>query len=89
MDHLPFNLDPAQVLLVDPKLTRDLGKHAAVLALAMVARVWRRLNHIGRPAVDCFFADQLQPRFPALVRIAVLRPSVGERCEMALDPTAG
>jgi len=40
-------------------------------------------------ALCCFFADQLQPRFPALVRIAVLRPSVGERCEMALDPTAG
>ena len=22
--------------------------------------MWRRLNHIGRPAVDCFFADELE-----------------------------
>ena len=32
LDHLPFHLDPPLVLLVDPKLARDLGEHLAVLA---------------------------------------------------------
>ena len=28
------------------------------------------------------FAGRLQPRFPGLCRIAVSRPSIGERCTM-------
>ena len=60
MNHLALNLDPPKVLLVDPKLTRDLGKHPAVLTLGMVAGMRRRLQHIGRPAVDRFFADHLE-----------------------------
>jgi 6-pyruvoyltetrahydropterin/6-carboxytetrahydropterin synthase len=33
-------------------------------------------------ALCVYFADRLKPRFPGLARIAVLRPSVGERCAM-------
>lgn len=31
-----------------------------------------------------YFADQLKDRFPGLARIAVSRPTVGERCELKL-----
>lgn len=32
-----------------------------------------------------FFADRLQPLFPGLARVAVSRPSVGERCEVIVS----
>src|ERR1019366_9195349 len=53
-------LDPPDVLLVDPKLTCDLGEHIAVLALGMVAGARRRLKYIGPPAVDYIFAHELE-----------------------------
>ena len=31
-----------------------------------------------------FFAERLRPRFPGLSRVAVSRPTVGERCAMEL-----
>jgi 6-pyruvoyltetrahydropterin/6-carboxytetrahydropterin synthase len=33
-------------------------------------------------ALCVYFADRLKPRFPSLARIAVSRPSIGERCAM-------
>lgn len=37
-------------------------------------------------AICLFFARRLQPRFPALSRVAVSRPTVGESCSLALAP---
>jgi 6-pyruvoyltetrahydropterin/6-carboxytetrahydropterin synthase len=31
-----------------------------------------------------YFVEQLKPRFPGLSRIAVMRPTVGEQCVLAL-----
>lgn len=33
-------------------------------------------------ALCLYFAGRLKPRFPSLARIAVSRPSIGERCEL-------
>ncbi|MBA3811732.1 MAG: 6-carboxytetrahydropterin synthase [Caulobacteraceae bacterium] len=37
-------------------------------------------------ALCLFFAGRLKPRFPALSRVAVSRPTVGESCSLALTP---
>jgi len=52
LSHLAIGLDPPKVLFVDPKLAFDLGEHPAVLATRMIAGVWCRLKHVGRPAID-------------------------------------
>ncbi|HZZ86856.1 MAG TPA: 6-carboxytetrahydropterin synthase [Caulobacteraceae bacterium] len=36
-------------------------------------------------ALCLHFAAELKPRFPGLCRIAVARPSIGERCALAVD----
>ncbi|MDP3173236.1 MAG: 6-carboxytetrahydropterin synthase [Phenylobacterium sp.] len=38
------------------------------------------LEHLCR-----YFAERLKPAFPGLARIAVSRPTVGERCVMTVD----
>jgi 6-pyruvoyltetrahydropterin/6-carboxytetrahydropterin synthase len=35
-------------------------------------------------ALCVWFAERLAPQFPGLCRIAVIRPTIGERCELRL-----
>jgi len=35
-------------------------------------------------AICAWFADRLAPEFPGLSKITVLRPTIGERCELTL-----
>src|SRR6266566_455328 len=56
----PVYLDPTVVLFVDPKLAFHLGEHLAELAVRMIARMRRSQKHVGRPALDELFADELE-----------------------------
>src|SRR5713226_7766187 len=58
--YLAVHFCPSEVLLVDPKLAFHLGEHLAVLPVRMIARMRCGLKHVGRPAADCLFADEME-----------------------------
>lgn len=70
----------------------DLGALGAALNEAAEALDHTMLNeHPGleNPTLEALcvhFATRLGARFPQLARVAVSRPTIGERCEMVLDP---
>ena len=59
-EHMAVNLDPPQILFVDPKSALHFGEHLAVLALSLIARVRCRSKYIGGPAGDYLFAHQME-----------------------------
>jgi 6-pyruvoyltetrahydropterin/6-carboxytetrahydropterin synthase len=68
----------------------DLGELDKALSAAAHALDHGLLNEkpgLENPTLErlcLYFAGQLQDRFPGLSRIAVSRPTVGERCELKL-----
>jgi 6-pyruvoyltetrahydropterin/6-carboxytetrahydropterin synthase len=68
----------------------DLGALDAALKDAASALDHGLLNDVPgleSPTLEAlclYFAGRLQPRFPGLARIVVLRPSVGESCALAV-----
>src|SRR5271169_3965336 len=60
LGHVSFDLDPSEVLLIDPELTLHLGHQLAVRAVRAIAGSRSRPKDVGRPAVDYLFADELE-----------------------------
>lgn len=79
--------------LTDAGWVTDLGELDAALS-----ELARDLDHgllnekpgLESPTLErlcLYFAEALKPRFPHLSRIVMSRPSVGESCALALEPT--
>ena len=59
LGYLPVDINPSEVLLVDPSLPSTLKK-SVELAVRVIARIRRGVKYLGRPVVDYFLVEELE-----------------------------
>jgi len=60
LGYLPVDINPPEVLLVDPKSPFHLEENLVELAVRVIARIRRGVKYLGRPVVDYFLVEELE-----------------------------